>query len=138
MKPNKQEDLIEWSELNKLIRKNVGKDIRKYYTRIIRETIENNRGPEIFKRKTSKGKDELRSSADVTDSSNNNAPSNQHPENNQSIDLNIAPKDVISVSDKQSELAYLNTPDGNCSGGFDSEDDVPVAQLQQNKLNFKI
>ncbi|KAL3283315.1 hypothetical protein HHI36_006463, partial [Cryptolaemus montrouzieri] len=41
--PNKQEDLIEWSELNKLIRKNVGEDIRKYNTRVIRETIENHR-----------------------------------------------------------------------------------------------
>ncbi|KAL3266658.1 hypothetical protein HHI36_010821 [Cryptolaemus montrouzieri] len=59
MKPNKQEDLIEWSELNKLIRKNVWEDIRKYNTRFIEEILENNGGPKIFKRKTNKGKDEL-------------------------------------------------------------------------------
>ncbi|KAL3275154.1 hypothetical protein HHI36_019923 [Cryptolaemus montrouzieri] len=48
MRPNKQEFLIEWSELNKLIRKNVGENIKEYNTRVIRDTIENNRGPKIF------------------------------------------------------------------------------------------
>ncbi|KAL3269526.1 hypothetical protein HHI36_008592 [Cryptolaemus montrouzieri] len=77
----------------------------------------------------------LTKSADVIDTLNNNASSNQHPENNQSIDLNIASKYVISVSNKQSEI---NSSDGNSSGDFASEDDVQVAQLQQNKHNEEI
>ncbi|CAH4026759.1 unnamed protein product [Pieris brassicae] len=52
-------------------------------------------------------------SADITNSLKNNALSNQHL---QSIDLNIALKDIISVS----------TSDGISSGGFDDDDDIPV------------
>lgn len=66
VKQNKNMNLAEWAELNKLIRKEMRKDIRNYNTKIINDTIENNKGPKTFKKQINIGKKEMTSLKDRT------------------------------------------------------------------------
>lgn len=43
-------NLIEWAELNKLLRKEIRNGLRKFNTNLIKKTIEENKGSKVFKK----------------------------------------------------------------------------------------